>query len=154
MSHLTYLPMSCTKNNDLKVYKQQGPQQNPPAVQGHIHRPLTLLLATTTLTFITQLTYVAKSMWGKLIAYRCMETESAASSASSHIQSSRKATHANAVWRIVHKFDVQRNEAPCRSEAQLSADNKMSLSCTTMEVTGILNPFAYTAIRETAGLAR
>ena len=46
--------------------------------------------------------------------------------------------HANAVQRIIHKFDVQRNEAPCRSEAQLSADNKMSLPCTTMEASSIL----------------
>jgi len=46
--------------------------------------------------------------------------------------------HANAVWRIINKIDVQRNEAPCRSETQLSADNKMSLPCTTMEASGIL----------------
>jgi len=59
--------MLCKKNNDLKVYKQQGPQQNLPVVQGHIHRPLPLLLVATTLTFITKLMYAGKSMWGKLI---------------------------------------------------------------------------------------
>ena len=96
MSHLSHLPMLCTKNNDLKVYKQQGPQQNPPVVQGHIHCPLPLLLAATTLTFITQLMNARKSVWGKLIVYRCTETETAASSALSHIQCSRKA-----VWRII-----------------------------------------------------
>ena len=113
MFHLSYLPMLCTKNNDLKVYKQQmshlsylpmlctkimtkvykqqGPQQNWPVVQSHIHHPLPLLPAATTLTFITQLMYAGKSMWDKLIVYRCIETESSALSASSHIQSSHKA---------------------------------------------------------------
>jgi len=46
--------------------------------------------------------------------------------------------HANAVWRTIHKSGIQRNEAPCRSEAQLSVDNKMSLPCTTMETSSML----------------
>lgn len=46
--------------------------------------------------------------------------------------------HANAVWKIIHKSGIQRNEAPCRSEAQVSADNKMSLPCTTMEASSML----------------
>jgi hypothetical protein len=54
--------------------------------------------------------------------------------------------HDNAVWRIIHKYDVQRNEAPCRSEAQLSADNRMSLPCTTMEASGILKNSVETVI--------
>ena len=46
--------------------------------------------------------------------------------------------HANAVWRIIYKFDVQRDELPCISEAQFSADNEMSVPCTTMEAFSIL----------------
>jgi len=92
MSHLSHLPMLYKKNNDLKDYKQHGPKKNLTVVQGHIHHPLPLLLAATTLTFITKLMYAGKSMWGKLIVYRCIGTESAASSASSHIQSAHKAS--------------------------------------------------------------
>ena len=160
MSHLSYLPMLCTKNNDLKVYKQQMfhlsylPKLCTKIMTSKFisSKGLNKIGQQFKVTFTTLYLFFLLPPPSYSSHNSCMLASPCGASSLStdawklnHQPSQHLAIfgphtrhHANAVWRTIHKSGIQRNEAPCRSEAQLSVDNKMSLPCTTMETSSML----------------